>query len=101
MCKVGQAIYSRRRLLSTVENALIQISKKPNASKPPSKDVRLDRIDHWPIDAQTRSRCKMPRCNGYSWEECEKCQVELCDGKGKSKKINFNEFQYINLLCLS
>jgi len=68
----------------TIENALIQKSKKPNASKPPNKDLRIDRIEHWSIDAPTRSRCKIPSCNGYTWQECEKCQVGLCVGKGKT-----------------
>lgn len=84
LCKVGQSINTRGRPSNTIENALIQKSKKPNASKPPNQDLRMDRIDHWPIDAPTRSRCKMPSCNGYTWQACEKCQVGLCVGKGKT-----------------
>ncbi|XP_050059866.1 piggyBac transposable element-derived protein 2-like [Aphis gossypii] len=84
LCKVGQSTNTRGRPSNTIENALIQKSKKPNASKPPNQDLRMDRIDHWPIDAPTRSRCKMPGCNGYTWQACEKCQVGLCVGKGKT-----------------
>ncbi|KAL4098624.1 hypothetical protein QTP88_023188 [Uroleucon formosanum] len=73
-CHVG---HDRGRPSNTIENALIQKSKKPNALKPPNQDIRMDRIDHWPIDAPTRSRCKMPGCKGYTWQACEKCQLQL------------------------
>jgi len=84
LCKVGQLTSTRGRPSNIIQNALIQKSKKPNASKPPNKDIRMDRIDHWPTDAPTRSRCEMPGCNGYTWQECEKCKVGLCVGKGKT-----------------
>lgn len=62
LCKVGQSTSTRGIPSNTIENALIQKSKKPNASKPPNQDLHMDRLDHWPIDAPSRSRCKMPGC---------------------------------------
>ncbi|VVC34560.1 Hypothetical protein CINCED_3A011390 [Cinara cedri] len=84
LCKVGQSTSTRGRPSNIIENALIQKSKKPNALKPPNQDLCVDCIDHWPIDASTRSHCKMPGCNGYTWQACEKCQFGLCVGKGKT-----------------
>ncbi|VVC26920.1 PiggyBac transposable element-derived protein [Cinara cedri] len=84
LCKVGQLTSTRGRPSNIIKNALIQKFKKRNASKPPNQDLRMDRIDHWPIDALTRSRFKIPGCNGYTWQACKKYQVRLCVGKGKT-----------------
>ncbi|GBP57321.1 hypothetical protein EVAR_39960_1 [Eumeta japonica] len=40
----------------------------------PSRDVRLDQIDHMPLWT-TRQRCKVPECNGRSHVECQKCKA--------------------------
>lgn len=43
----------------------------------PSKDVRLDGLEHWPVFA-SRLRCKMPNCKGTTQWSCTKCNVPLC-----------------------
>lgn len=99
----SQPIFTKeRRPSNDIEIALIKKSRKPNASRPPNKDIRLDRIDHWPVDSQKRGRCKMPGCNGYTWQECKKYKTSLCVGKEKIcfKKYHTTYFYFMHTFLL-
>ncbi len=48
----------------------------------PPKEIRTDRTDHWPVENEKRTRCKNPGCKGNTFMMCNKCQVNLCCGKG-------------------
>jgi hypothetical protein len=39
-------------------------------------------MDHWPVENEKRTRCKNPGCKGNTFMMCNKCQVNLCCGKG-------------------
>lgn len=43
----------------------------------PSKNVRFDNHDHWPIYTE-KGRCRKPGCSGYSRVSCLKCKMRLC-----------------------
>ncbi|KAF9802767.1 hypothetical protein SFRURICE_002935 [Spodoptera frugiperda] len=60
-----------------LENAIEAKKLRGPIAIMPSRDVRLDQIDHMPVWT-TRQRCKVPECNGRSHVECQKCKVSLC-----------------------
>ncbi|XP_050064516.1 uncharacterized protein LOC126553389 [Aphis gossypii] len=48
----------------------------------PAKEVRTDKLDHWPIESEKKTRCKNPGCKGFTFMMYGKCQISLCCGKG-------------------
>ncbi|KAF9808607.1 hypothetical protein SFRURICE_019765 [Spodoptera frugiperda] len=56
-----------------LENAIEAKKLRGPIAIMPSRDVRLDQIDHMPVWT-TRQRCKVPECNGRSHVECQKCK---------------------------
>ncbi|GBP85380.1 PiggyBac transposable element-derived protein 3 [Eumeta japonica] len=53
-----------------LENAIEAKKLRGPIAIMPSRDVRLDQIDHMPLWT-TRQRCKVPECNGRSHVECQ------------------------------
>ncbi|KAF0755382.1 piggyBac transposable element-derived protein 2-like [Aphis craccivora] len=49
----------------------------------PTRAVRTDGVGHSQIRADKRGRCKFPKCNGYTWIQCNKCNILLCNSKTK------------------
>ena len=79
LCNIGMSGGSKRGRPSTssLEREL-QIKKQKCPQHPlPSKDVRVDGFQHWPVFAN-RLRCKMPNCKGTTQWSCTKCNVPLC-----------------------
>lgn len=50
----------------------------------PTRAVRTDGVGHSQIRADKRGRCKFPKCNGYTWIQCNKCNILLCNSKTKT-----------------
>ncbi|XP_015376602.1 PREDICTED: piggyBac transposable element-derived protein 4-like [Diuraphis noxia] len=50
----------------------------------PTRAVRTDGVGHSQIRANKRGRCKFPKCNGYTWIQCNKCDILLCNSKTKT-----------------
>lgn len=74
---------TRGRRSTSFEQSL----KKINRTRPtvrPTKDVRLDKCDHFPKTDGKRGRCKYPNCSGYTSFKCTKCLVYLCVTKTKN-----------------
>lgn len=74
---------TRGRRSTSFEQSL----KKINRTRPtvrPTKDVRLDKCDHFPKTDWKRGRCKYPNCSGYTSFKCTKCLVYLCVTKTKN-----------------
>lgn len=49
----------------------------------PTRAVRTDSVGHSQLRANKRGRCKFPKCNGYTWTQCSKCDILLCNSKTK------------------
>lgn len=56
----------------------------------PTKDVRTDKIDHWPKFMDKRERCKMPSCKGFTYIKCTKCTVYLCLNRNNNCFTNYH-----------
>ncbi|GBP14071.1 hypothetical protein EVAR_102751_1 [Eumeta japonica] len=59
-----------------LENAIEAKKLRGPIAIMPSRDVRLDQIDHMPLWT-TRQRCKVPECNGRSHVECQNVNGNL------------------------
>lgn len=80
----------RKSLGNAVSSAHTAKKKRGKATKPiPDKDIRLDKIDHFPIISSSRGSCKLPGCKGKISVFCQKCEVHLCL---ESKRNCFLEF---------
>lgn len=78
LCLTNKSTGSKRgRPSLDLENAIEAKRLRGPIAIMPSRDVRLDQIDHLPIWT-TRQRCKVPECSGRSHVECQKCKVSLC-----------------------
>lgn len=90
LCKEGNCIIRKRgRSSMNVEAELKNKTKKHAAAALPIEEVRHDRHDHMPLWMETRQRCKFPKCSGFTFIYCAKCQVALCFNKNKDC---FNRF---------
>lgn len=83
LCSVGTTPYKRARS-SGVENELAQKRTRGPTQHVPPKEVRLDQTGHWPIIADSKIRCKFPKCKGFTHTKCEKCGVALCLNKNNN-----------------
>jgi len=84
LCKIGTYTPKRGRPSNDVQEGITKKAKMGTkiGQHAPPKDVRTDRIDHWPVENNKRMRCKKPGCKGFTFMMCGKCQVSLCCGKG-------------------
>jgi len=93
LCKVGQVTTPKRGRPSKEIQDNIEKKRKLGTKKgevAPTKDIRLDGIQHWPIDRTTKTRCKMPGCDSYTWIKCSKCDISLCCGKSRVCFTNYH-----------
>lgn len=63
---------------------LTEVKRRKKNTIIPSRHVRADRLDHWPVFKNTRQRCKYPTCSLKSDIVCSKCEVSLCCQKGQN-----------------
>ncbi|KAL4101148.1 hypothetical protein QTP88_021176 [Uroleucon formosanum] len=85
LCKIGTSITPERgRPTNDVQEGIVKKGKMGTkiGQHAPPKEVRTDRTDHWPVENDKRTRCKNPGCKGNTFMMCNKCQVNLCCGKG-------------------
>ena len=54
------------------------------ASCIPPTCIRQDKIEHFPIWNENRTRCKVPNCKFQTFIGCEKCAVALCLNKDRN-----------------
>ncbi|CAF3853099.1 unnamed protein product [Rotaria sp. Silwood1] len=52
-------------------------SSRATPNPPPSKNIRMDKFDHWPIHIE-KGRCRNPGCTGQTRISCSKCKLRLC-----------------------
>ena len=76
---------------NSTEAALTKKARKGPMLPVPQKAVRTDRVDHEPIKAEKRGRCKMPNCKGSVRVMCSKCKVHLCLTATKNCFQNFHK----------
>lgn len=63
-----------------IESELQAKKKRRPTQHIPSKGTRTDNTGHWPT-WHKKTRCKMPKCKGYTQTYCKKCGVSLCYNK--------------------
>lgn len=97
LCQIGPTNVKRGRprSLDVVEQKWI----KYKGSSLPTKDIRNDPQDHWPLWKEKRTTCKFPSCKGYTYVVCEKCKVNLCFNKDKNCFKVFHQIWY-KMLCI-
>ncbi|XP_055932210.1 piggyBac transposable element-derived protein 2-like [Argiope bruennichi] len=83
LCLHGQVKSLKRGRPSSAEETVGKQSKKACRKEPP-KDIRFDRIDHWPEHSTNKQRCKMLNCKGFTRVQCMKCSIPLCFYKEKN-----------------
>jgi hypothetical protein len=81
LCKAGQVVTPKRG--RPVINHQLQNKRRCPSVHIPVKDVRVDRLDHWPEWKESRQRCKLPTCSSLTYVCCTKCGVSLCFNKDK------------------
>ncbi|XP_044730485.1 piggyBac transposable element-derived protein 3-like [Chrysoperla carnea] len=87
LCQTGLPISGCKRgrpSTSSIQAQLEMKRSRTSAQSVPSKNVRLDQTSHWSVWLEKQQRCKYPKCTGYTFKKCEKCQVSLCDTKQKN-----------------
>ena len=67
----------RGRPSSSIDRNLEQKKKKSSSTAIPPKDVRTDNFGHIPNWSNTRQRCKIPGCKGFSFIFLWKMQSSL------------------------
>ncbi|XP_026819633.1 piggyBac transposable element-derived protein 3-like [Rhopalosiphum maidis] len=84
LCKIGTYTPKRGRPTNDVQEGIIKKGKMGTkiGQHAPPKEVRTDKLDHWPIESEKKTRCKNPGCKGFTFMMCGKCQISLCCGKG-------------------
>ena len=96
LCRQGKLVSNqitaqkkRGRPSNAADDPPVKKSRISPAARPVD-DVRLDRIDHWPLWDNARQRCKMASCNGFSHVQCGKCKIHLCFTSSKNCFCNFH-----------
>lgn len=64
-------------------------STRPQSFRP-TKSIRTDKIDHWPTFTEKREKCKMPKCKGFTFVTCTKCNIHLCLNKNNNCFMNYH-----------
>lgn len=92
LMKSGKDITRKRGTTSSSIDAEFAKKKKTgNATKPiPEKDIRLDKVGHFPASSESRMTCKRPGCSGKIFMYCMKCNVHLCCDKKKNCFYTFH-----------
>ena len=69
-----------RPSLADVEKQLQAKKRCGPAALVPTKAIRLDGLDHWPVFMENgkKGRCKNPGCEATTRIKCSKCGVNLC-----------------------
>ena len=69
-----------RPSLSDVEKQLQAKKRQGPAALVPTKAIRLDGLDHWPVFMENgkKERCKNPGCEAITRIKCSKGSVNLC-----------------------
>lgn len=89
--------------ISDVADALVRVERRPGrpsleeaqqhqqqpAEVRPSRDVRLDCVNHWP-DYSTRQLCKLKECKQKTFIRCAKCAVHLCLNKERNCFLRYH-----------
>nr|CAH7726573.1 unnamed protein product [Callosobruchus chinensis] len=88
LCKMGVHQNSRGRR-SELEKQIQAKQRSHHCSIPP-REVRVDQSSHWPEWMENRLRCKYPKCGGFTYVMCDKCQTALCFNKNKNCFRNFH-----------
>lgn len=84
LCKLGSVSRQVGRP-STEISKRIALKRKHHSSCPiPPKEVRLDKLDHFPMWVSKRVQCKSPKCKGFTYVRCSKCQINLCFNKDRN-----------------
>ena len=91
LCNVGLNDLKKRERPSSLDRNLEQKKKKLSSTAIPPEDVRTDNFGYIPNWSNTRQRCKIPGCKGFSFIFCEKCKVHLCLNKNKNCFGNFHQ----------
>ena len=75
---------------SPASSSLSKIKKHHSAAVPiPDDDVRLDKVDHFPLFTESQQRCRL--CSkGYTHIKCCKCKVALCLVKNRNCFLDFH-----------
>ena len=77
LCNVNKPQRGRR----SIESA--RKKRKKSVNPAPVEDVQFDGVDHLPIYAEKRQRCR--KCtDGFSLVMCGKCKVHLCLNKNRN-----------------
>lgn len=76
---------------SSLEIDIAEKRKRGPVKHVPPKEVRTDQTSHWPIHQETKMRCKLPKCKGFTRIKCEKCGLELCLNKNNNCFKNFHK----------
>lgn len=84
LCNLDKTTGLKRGRKSDVQKDIDSKCKKSRSQCLPTKDVRTDEIGHWPVLSDKRMRCKMPKCPGFTFTMCEKCDISLCLNKNKN-----------------
>lgn len=66
--------------------------KRREVIKLPSKEIRFDRIDHYPAVNKnpSRNKCRLEGCTLKTNHFCIKCNVYLCIKEGKNCFLDFH-----------
>ena len=74
-----------------MEINFLKKKKISNATHPiPLKDIRLDRVGHFPAVSQNRQTCKLPGCQSKVNFHCIKCKVYLCCNNKQNCFLKFH-----------
>ncbi|KAE9521871.1 hypothetical protein AGLY_017753 [Aphis glycines] len=90
LCKICTYTPKRGRPTNDVQEGIIKKGKMGTkiGQHAPPKEVRTDKLDHWPIESEKKTRCKNPGCKGFTFMMCGKCQIRL---------IKFNGLHYASV----
>lgn len=91
LCNLDKIRGLKRGRKSDVQRNIEEKSKKSRCQSLPTKEVRTDEIGHWPVLVDKRMRCKMPKCPGFTYTMCEKCDLALCLNKTNSCFTTFHK----------
>ncbi|XP_050046447.1 piggyBac transposable element-derived protein 3-like [Dermacentor andersoni] len=83
LAKAGSPDLPRKR--GRPSSSPLQPLKRQNCtSQRPEYHVRYDQVGHWPLMAEDQQRCKLEGCKGKPKTKCEKCNVHLCISSTKN-----------------
>lgn len=83
LCEILKPSPRRKGRLLLPENRTeslydIKRRRKGSCSELPAEEIRLDGMDHLPIQQANRIHCKYPTCKSKTMVSCIKCMIPLC-----------------------